>query len=171
MQTIKMSYKGLIFDVNPTSVKTEFSKSIAKKKILFKSSKSQEMCFNPVKISGSGKLIGDKAKEQAHNLMRIFKSKGSAYLFVPELPPIKAYLSELNISFNSAQNCIDYDFAFIEDSEDKDYLKDFAYTYAFEGENLYDISNRTEISVENLFEYNDYSDLFSVNEGDKVWLC
>jgi hypothetical protein len=171
MQAIKMSYKGITLDVNPTSVKIEFSKSIAKKKIIFKSTKTQEMCFNPIKISGSGKLIGDKAREQAHSLMRIFKSKGSAYLFTPELAPIKAFLSDLTVSFDSAQGCVEYSFSFTEDCESKEYMLDFGYTYALNGENLYDISNRTEVSVENLFKCNNFCDMFSVNEGDKVWLC
>lgn len=171
MKLIKMSYKGFIFDVNPSSIKAELSKSIAKKSILFKSGRAQEMCFEPAKISGSGRFTGDNARQCAHNLMRVFKSRGPAYLLAPDIPPMKAYFSDLSISYNADENCVSYSFAFIEDSEDKQFSYDFGYTYALEGENLYDISNRTDVDIERLFEYNDYPDLFSVSEGDKVWLC
>lgn len=171
MNFIKMSYKGLSFDVNPSSIKAEFTKSIAEKNILFKSGRVQEICFEPAKISGSGKLTGDNARQCAHSLMRIFKSKGSGYLFAPDISPMKAFFSELSISYNASENCVSYSFTFVEDSENKSFSFDFGYTYALEGENLYDISNRTDVAVEKLFEYNDYADLFSVSEGDRIWLC
>lgn len=171
MKLIKMSYKGFVFDVNPSSIRAEFSKNMAKKNILFKSGKAQEVCFEPAKISGSGRFAGDHARQYAHSLMRIFRSKGSAYLFAPDFEPMKAFFSDLSISYNAGENCVSYTFSFIEDSENKQFSFDFGYTYALEGENLYDISNRTDVAVEKLFEYNVYPDLFSVNEGDKVWLC
>jgi hypothetical protein len=171
MEFVKMTYKGFSFDVNPSSVKAEFSKTIAKKNIIFKSSKAQEICFENTKITASGKFTGENARQNSHTLMRIFKSKGSAYLFAPDIAPIKAYMSDLKISYNAGEQCVSYEVTFIEDCDDKSFLFDFGYTYALDGENLYDVSNRTDIAIEKLFEYNDYSDLFSVKEGDKIWLC
>ncbi|MFR5875368.1 MAG: hypothetical protein ACLUFN_02635 [Eubacterium sp.] len=171
MNTIKMNYKGFSFDVNPTSIKTELSKNIAKKSILFKSAKTQEVFFEPARISGSGRFVGTDARQKAHNLMRIFKSKGSAYLFAYDMPPMKAFFCNLSVSYSAKENCVSYTFSFVEDCNDKQFSYDFGCTYALEGENLYDISNRTDVAVERLFEYNNYSDLFSVRKGDRVWLC
>lgn len=171
MKYIKMSYKGLKFDVNPASIKADFSKKMAKSNILLKSAKVNEICFEPTIIQGEGKLIGDDARNFAHSLVRIFNSKGSDYLFCADFCPVKVYFSKLNINFESKENCINYSFEFIEDSNGKKNKFDFGFTYAFEGENLYDISNRTNVSIEKLFELNAFKDLFSVNKGDKVWLC
>lgn len=171
MKTIKMSYKGLVFSANPSSIKVQLSKSISKKSIPFSTSNAQEVCFKPSKISGEGMFTGADAREFAHKLMHVFKSEGSAYLLLPNAEPITVFFESLDISYDSSKNCVSYSFSFVEDCKSKKYSFDFGYTYALEGENLYDISNRTDVSVEKLFEYNTYKNLFSVSAGDKVRLC
>lgn len=171
MELIQMSYKGITFSVNPSSIKTQMSRRLGKKPAVFSTAKVQDMCFEPTKISGNGYLTGANARQQAHSLIRAFKSKGSAYLFAPDFPPLKAFFSNLSVSFDSKMNCVNYTFEFVEDCVDKSSEIDFGYTYAFEGENLYDISNRTNVSVETIFNSNNFEDLFSVKGGDRIWLC
>ena len=158
MQAIKMTYKGFCFDANPAYIKAEYSKNIASKSVLFKSAKQQEISFKAAKIKGNGKLI------------KVFQSKGSSFLFSHDLPPMRAYFSSLDISYNAVEECVDYSFEFIEDSDAKNPIRNFGYTFALADENLYDIANRTSVGVEKLFKCNNYPDLFSVREGDKVWL-
>lgn len=171
MQTITMNYKGFCFNANPAYIKAEYSKNIASKTVLFKSSKQQEISFKAAKIKGKGKFVGTDAGEKAHELIKVFRSKGSAFLFSPDLPPMTAYFSALDISYNAVENCVDYSFEFIEDSNAKNPVRNFGYTFALDGENLYDIANRTSVGVDKLFKCNNYPDLFSVSKGDKVWLC
>lgn len=170
MDLIKMTYKGFTFSVNPMSIKTQMQRKTAQKSILFSTSKTQDMGFEPVKITGNGYFVGESAKTMAYEFMRIFKSGGSAYLFMPSLPPIRVVFSKLNTSFSSKQNAIAYEFEFIEDSVGKSSKFDFDYTYALDNENLYDVANRTGVSVEKLFERNEFKDLFDVKGGDKIWL-
>ena len=170
MELIKMNYKGITLSVNPATIKTEMARSLAKKAALFSTSRVQDMCFEPTKISGSGYLVGANARCDAYEIIRTFKSKGSAYLFVPGFAPIRAFFSSLSIWYDSKISCVNYIFEFVEDCVEKKGGADFAYTYAAPGENLYDISNRTNVSVEDIFDSNDYKDLFSVKGGDKVWL-
>ncbi len=170
LQMIKMNYKNFSFDVNPSAVKIEFSKNISCENIIFSNSKTDEISFNPVIISGEGCFCGENAKDYAHELMRIFKSNGSDYLFVPDIDPIKAFFDKLCISYNADKNSVGYTFSFIEDCSDKKSNYDFGFTYALKGENLYDIANRTGVSIETIVENNDFEDLFSVGEGDKVCL-
>jgi hypothetical protein len=165
-----MSYKGFCFNVNPSSIKVDYSKNVAVKTSLFATSVGQEVNFEPTKIAGSGKFVGDKAREYANALTRIFQSDGSAYLFVPDGMPIKAYFKNLSISYNSEKNCVSYDFEFVEDYQGKKRKYDFGYTYAKNGENLFDVANRTDVDIQTLFESNDFADLFSLKDGDKVWL-
>lgn len=170
MQLIKMSYNGFTFTANPTSLKVNLSKNVATKTIPFGFGKSTEVCFEPAVVTGNGCFIGANARERAHELMRIFTAKGSSYLFAPSISPMRAFFTKLDISYNAGQDKIDYSFEFTQESDEKNNLFDFGYTYAKAGENLYDVANRTGFDVKELFERNDYGDLFSVCEGDKIWL-
>lgn len=170
IQLIKMNYKGFSINVNPSSIKIDYSKTIAKKTSVFSTSTTQEICFEPTIISGSGKFAGENARDYANRLARVFKTKGSAYLFVPDGMPIKAFFKSLNISYDSESNCVSYSFEFVEDYQGKSTSYDFGYTFARKGENLFDISSRTDVDIQKLFENNNFTDLFSVKEGDRVWL-
>lgn len=171
MKLIKMSYKGFTFEVNPQTISIDYSKSVSTRSFPFFTSKAQEISINPTKISASGKFVGESAREFANKFERVFKSKGSAYLFVVDSTPIKAFFTALNISFDSKENAVSYTFEFVEDYQGKQRYFDFGYTYAKDGENLYDIANRTGVSVETLYDLNNFCDLFAVEGGDKVWLC
>lgn len=170
MKLIKMRYKGFTFPVNPSSIKAELSKTISASTIPFSFSKTQEVGFSPSVISASGSFTGNTAQENARTLLRIFKDRGSAYLFIPGIEPLKAYFKNLSISFNAEKNSADYSLIFVEDNRGKKSKFDFGFTYALEGENLFDIANRTNRDFDKIFEANHFMDMFSVKEGDKVWL-
>ena len=170
MEYIRMKYKGFSFPVNPESVETEFMKKISKREPLFSHTRVEEAGYEPTVLSGSGCFTGEKASENAHALMKLFKEDGSAYLFSPEFCPLKAFFTGLKLSAAASKDCIKYSFTFVEDCAGKKSRFDFGYTYALRGENLYDVANRTGVSVDRLFAANSYEDLFSVSEGDKIWL-
>ncbi len=170
MKTIKMIYKGFEFPVNAQELETEFSKRTAALPILKRSARVREVCFNPAVISGRGILSGEKAQEQANELVRLFREEDGAYLFSPIFPPIKAFFTELKLKTAANREGIEFSFRFVEEYCAKKGGYSFGYTYAREGENLYDVANRCSVSVEELFSLNGYKDLFSVNEGDRIWL-
>lgn len=171
MQYIKMSYKGFSFDANPSSLTARYSKNVSKKRIPFSASASQEVGPSEAVISGEGSFVGAGAMKRAHELLRIYNKKGSDYLFCPHALPIKAYFSELDISYSSAENKVSYCFTFVQDSSEKASDYSFKYTIANAGENLFDVANRTGVDIEKIVASNDYEDLFSISEGDKVWLA
>lgn len=170
MNYIQMHYKGFTFPVNPAAVETSLSKRLGRRDVLFAGARIQETGEAPAVIRGRGCFIGEQASEQAQQLMKLFKEHGSAYLFAPEFYPLKAFFTELTFSTDAQNNRIDYTFTFTEDCVNKQSHFLFRYTYARAGENLFDIANRTGVATETLFAANDYEDLFSVSEGDKVWL-
>ncbi|MBQ8078036.1 MAG: LysM peptidoglycan-binding domain-containing protein [Eubacterium sp.] len=170
MNTAKMGYKGMTFDVNPATIRTDFSKKVAVKTIPFGFGKSTEICRMPVKITGSGMFCGKNAGQNAHRLMQVFEKGGSSYLFLPKLAPIKAFFTDLTMRVGADSESIEYTFSFTEDCVEKQSRYPFGYTYAKQGENLYDIANRCNITADALFSANDFMDMFSVQEGDKVWL-
>ncbi len=170
MKLIKMSYKGLVFYANPSSIKIQLSKYVSKRNIPLFTSKTQEICFQPSRITGNGVFAGNDAGKFADKLMRIFKSEGSGYLFLPNSEPVLTHFDALDISYDAEKNCVSYSFSFIEDCKGKRHSFDFGYTFALEGENMYDVANRTNVSIEKLARCNDFKDLFSLSEGDRVKL-
>ena len=169
-QIINMSYKGFVFGVNPKSVQLELSKSIETAQTPFKHTKTSEITKEPSVIKGSGVFTGEDAAQKAYELGVLFQSDGSAYLFSPVLPPLKAFFSRLKTSAASGEGSVEFEFEFTEDCTSKKRNAPFTYTYAAEGENLFDIANRTGVSVEKIAKINDFKDVFSITEGDKVWL-
>ncbi len=170
MKCINMSYKGFEFPVNISSINADFSKRVSTIPIPKGSARAQEVCFNPTVISGSGCFTGEDMSEKAHMLMSVFQSRGAAYLFSPVFSPLKMHLSELRLSADSENNCIKYSFKFIEEASVKRRRYGFGYTFALRGENLFDVANRCAVSFEDIAERNSFKDMFSVKEGDKIWL-
>lgn len=170
MNKIKMSYKGLELEVNPSSLEVSMSKSIAERQIPFRFTKANEIAFEPTVIKGKGRISAENAEKEIFRLERVFKSKGSAYLFAPNVTPMKAFFKALSMQTDSRDGSVCYTFEFVEDDSGKKSLYDFGYVLAMEGDNLFTIANRTGVKPEELFECNDYKDLFSVKSGDKVWL-
>lgn len=170
MQLIRMSFKDFTFMVNPESLKISHTKSVSSKLLPFGSSKNKEMNTNPVVISGVGYSIGENARKNIRFLTRVFNDKGSGYLYLPDSTPIKVIFSKLDVKYSGVEDKVEYEFEFLQESCGKAAVFDFGFTYALQGENLYDIANRTSKDVGELFCLNKYSDLFSVKEGDKVWL-
>lgn len=171
MKLIKMSYKGFVFYANPSSIKIQLSKHVSKRNIPFFYSKTQEICFKPAKITGNGCFTGNDAGKYADSLMRIFKSENSGYLFLPNSEPLLAYFELLDVSYDAEKNSVSYSFSFLEDCRNKKHSFNFGYTFALEGENLYDVANRTDVSIEKIVQCNDFRDLFSLEKGDRVRLC
>ena len=170
MQYIKMSYKGVVFNVNPSGIKISMKKGVSRRTVPFGTSRAQEISTMPVVISGEGTFTGSDAFERAQELMRVFDDKGSAYLFLPDAMAMKAYFNALDISYDAAKNRVDYTFAFTRDYNGRSNVYNPGFTKVKRGENLYDIANRCNVRTDNLFISNDFKDMFSVKEGDRVWL-
>lgn len=167
---IKMEYRGLSFPINPASIKTKFSKNIKSKTIPFAFCKVQEINDYPTVVTANGKFVGSSAMQFSYELMRVYKQNGSSYLLMPDSLPVKAYFKNLELSYDAKNSCVNYQVEFIEDVSSKKGKFDFGYTYALANENVYDVANRTNVDVEKIVEHNDFCDLFSLKEGDKVWL-
>lgn len=170
MQLIRMSYKDFTFMVNPNTLKLSHSKSVASRLLPIGTSRNKEVNTNPIIISGTGYFAGKNARKYIRNLSKIFNEKGSGYLFLPDSTPIRAIFKRLDICYTGASDRIEYSFEFVQEEVGKASVMDFGYTFALDGENLFDVANRTNTDIDRIFSLNEYSDLFSVNEGDKIWL-
>ncbi len=170
MDSIQMRYKGCTLDINPEKISMHLSKRINRTVVPFVKTRTQEICRNPCIISGSGILAGEDVQQQAYALLSCYRSKGADYLFSPLLPPLKMHFTALQFYADADSNRIRYSFEFTEEPSDKRLTRSNRYTLAREGENLFDVANRTGYPVEYLAEQNHFRNLFALNEGDKVWL-
>ena len=170
MKCIKMSYRGVEFPVNVKSIRASLSKKISTSHIPKGSARAQEICFNPTVISAGGSFTGKDAEKKAHMLLRAFGEEGAEYLFSPLFSPMKMFFSELELNADAENNCINYTFTFVEEVRKKRSRYDFGYTFALSGENLFEVANRCGVSFEQIAEANGSRDMFSVREGDKLWL-
>lgn len=166
----KMRYKNFVFNVNPSDIKLSFKKNIAKADVMCSNQVCSEVGENAAVISGKGCFIGDDAEKKAFELMRIYNKQGADFLFTPYSSPVLAIFSCLDLSYSSDSRRVEYSFEFTEQGKRKAQSFEFGYTYAEEGENLFDIADRAQISVDKIVELNDFCGVFSVKEGDKVWL-
>lgn len=170
MEMIKMKYKDFEFDVNPTDIRLSMSKNISKHSLPYKAQSCEEMGKNAAVVSGKGYFLGEDAMNKAYALSRVYNKKGSDYLFTPYCVPIKVFFSSLDIIYSASNSRVEYTFEFTQDKPEKKDTYDFGYTIAKDGENLFDIANRTGLEIEKIASLNDFGDLFSVKEGDRVWL-
>ncbi len=170
MKSIKMSYRGFCFEVNPKTVKVEFKRAQSTAVIPRHRARTEEICELPAVISGTGRLYGSDARAKMQGFLSAYKKGGAAYLFSPVFPPVKAYFTSLTFSVNAEEDCIEYAFSFKEAESKKRGSFDFGYTLAEDGENLFDIAYRTGVSIEKIIALNGFEDPFSVTEGEKVWL-
>lgn len=170
MQYIRISYKDFSFLVNPSSLRLHHTKSISTKPLPFGGSRAKQISTNSTIVSGEGAFVGDNARKCIRHLCRLFNEGDSGYLFLPDSTPIKAIFSKLDVKYSGCDDRVEYTFEFVQEGDSKAPIMDFGYTYARLGENLFDIANRTNTDVGDIFRLNKYEDLFSVNEGDKVWL-
>lgn len=170
MDSIKMSYRGFCFNANPKTVKAVMKKETEVTLFPFKHGRCREGAQAPITVEGSGSFFGENARAQAQALLSVFKRRGAAYLFSPVLFPIKAVFTSLEFSLDAPKNRIDYRFSFVQESSEKSGSFDFGYTLAEKGENLFDISSRTGVSIESIIDLNGFETPFSVKEGNRVWL-
>lgn len=168
--TVIMSYKGFEAEVNPSSIELVMQREAATEKTLFSHAITSQKQERPSVIRGSGIICKGDAQRKAFELSTLFKSSGSAYLFLPVIAPVRVYFTKLKITADKNDGTLKYDFEFTEDCGSKKRYNAFNYTYAKAGENLFDIANRTGVSAEKLARLNDFKNLFSVKEGDRVWL-
>lgn len=166
----KMKFKGFSFDVNPNFIEIRHKRIISEKALLNGRSRVNSGALCPAEITGRGCFYGSNAPEKLAMLEALHKMGGAGMLYLPQGSAYKVYFKELTFSFNADKNRYDYSFAFVECTSSKKPVRDFSYTLADDGENLFQIAGRCNVPVERLMALNDFATPFSVNSGDRVVL-
>ena len=166
-----MSYKNFIWRTNPYRITVISGNNVAANTVPESVDYSQEISVLPRKIIGEGTFFGDDAYKQITLLQNVLLKGGTGQLFIPNMTPIHAFFTRLEIKAQR-KNSVDYAFTFVEDTayisnENNDYVD---FTYIGENENLFHISNRTGVAVDELMKLNNFPTPFDLVEGGRVRL-
>lgn len=168
--TNKMQFKNFIFSTNPTTVKIKHNREIIKKAYTNGLSFCANVSVLPCEISGSGYFYGAGGKKSVAFLEALQKKQSSGRLYLPCGNTFNAYLKEFTVAFESDKNRYGYTFLFVENISEKRGKYDARYTVVANGENLFQIAQRSNTTVENLMALNDFKNPFAVKFGDRVVL-
>lgn len=163
-----MKYKEYEFPANPCSVKVESKREINKTPLLDKGTAVEDICTQGVVISGSGELYGNNAAEECMYLSRLFKQNGAGWLICPCAAAMPAYFTAFSYEVSATKNSACFHFEFTQAYDTAQYYADTDYTFAQEGENVFDIASRAGISVSRLMELNTFENAFAVSAGERV---
>lgn len=169
-EMIRMSYKDVEFLSNPEVINISLSANISEKPLLNSDSAVNNVSRNAVVISGSGCFWGKAALSAARELKSLQRSSSSGWLFLPDGSCYDAFFSSLTIKEEAQKDCVSYSFSFIENCNHTSAEYDFGFTYAEEGENMFDIAHRCSVKIEKLMQLNNFKTPFCINAGDRVVL-
>ena len=167
---MKLKYKNFEFPSNPSKIEILSSSNCNNKPIFDSSSAVENVSVNPIIVMGGGEFFGEGREEYCATLQNLLKSTESGWLFLPSVPPVKAYFTELKFGQGTKRNSISYSFEFTEDCTDRRPERLFKYTVAGDGENAFEIANRCNVSVNDIMRLNDLKSPFEISKGDRVVL-
>jgi hypothetical protein len=169
MNNIPMRFKSFEFAINPQKIEIKAVSDLKEISVPFERFELQEFGINPLKITGSGNFIGEYAQRDFDTLYALFISGGEGDLFISGTQPLLAVMTRLSKTFEDVQNCISYDFEFVEVPQIKTELFYEKYHTVQEGDNLWYISCLYDVAIEKLFMLNkNIANAWAVTQGDRV---
>lgn len=172
MNIAKMSYKNQFWKYNPSTVKLLSTREIVEQKIPMSGNVIQNFGRNARVVTGEGYFFGEDCFLQYDNLWGLHKEETSGLLTIPKFAVMNCYFLNLEIIGEPKENLIKYKFTFLEDMDGCESRFVPSFHIVEKGESLWNISNKYNISVEELLSRNLWlKNPFSLVVGDKVILC
>ncbi len=173
MKNVAMRFCGYDFHHNPATLKIESEGNIRELTSPCCEPKADHLGYRLRHISGEGELYGADCIAQFRELMRLHENGTSGLLTLPHMPPIEAYLKELQMLAQPKEDVLTYRFEFVEQSRCDVPKEAFEYYETIvPGESLWDIGYRYHVAIDTLVGLNpqiEYID--SLKEGERVRLC
>lgn len=167
-----MRYKEHIWNYNPEKIKILSKKEIIENKIPMADNIIQNFGRTARVITGEGSLFGNDCFSQFDELWHLYREESPGVLSVPEFVVMKAYFSDLTIIGEPTDKLITYSFLFTEVMDSEKVKSPVTVHIVSQGESLWDIANRYNVSVEDLLFLNgNIPNPFGINAGDEVKLC
>ncbi|MDE5605267.1 MAG: hypothetical protein K2I73_06780 [Eubacterium sp.] len=167
---MKMKFKDFEFPSNPLFVKTEMAQRLNESSVINGECNVFSIADRATVIKADGCFWGEDGADASLKLKILMKSRKPGWLFLPDGSCYNAYLSSLDLKEDAKKNAVSYSLSFIEKCPAKSGSYAFAFTYAEENENLFDIAFRCDKKIEDIMRLNDFANPFAVQKGDKVVL-
>ena len=151
-----MKFKNYVWPHNPSTINISVKRDLKEVFLPFKGSIIQDYGIEKRIVSGSGQFFGDDCIEQFNSLFFLFKQGGKGFLSLPGMDSFLAVFKELELVEISMPNILTYDFEFWEElSSDLTDLNLHENSYTvLDGDTLWSIASKFEISVETLLSLN-----------------
>lgn len=151
----KMSYKGYSFKTNPSVIRIKHRTRVTKSSVPFQAESTVSFGRKACEISGEGVIVGYDCEKQFAEIRRLFLSGGSGLLLLPGIEPFYAFFESLELLDEPSDSLIKYSFSFCEDTSVKHFEVQMPKSCTAEdGETLWDISYKNNITVEELLDKN-----------------
>lgn len=169
MKSVRLKYKGYTFPKNPKSIVISASKHLSENKINGYRTQTTEICKNPCIITVEGGIT-QNITEETEKLKKLQSEKDSGYLQIPYADTYDAFFEKIEFKISAKNEKIIYKATFKENQKERLDTVKITKTTVLKGENLFDISARTGISVEKLIEINNLKSPFDIEENREVTL-
>ncbi len=147
-----MSFRSYVWPCNPKTVRVERAQNTAEFKIPGGTGLVQATGAAPRRITGSGRFTGTGCTEEFGRLSEALSTGESGMLRLPATQPFPAVCVSVAEKGVPRPNCIEYEFAFLEDaSSGAESKTGKANLYVCAGgETLWDVANRYGTDVDAL---------------------
>ncbi len=169
MKSVRLKYKDYAFPKNPKSIVITSSKHLSENKINGYRTQTTEICKNPCNITVSGEIT-QNINEETEKLKKLQNEKNSGFLQIPYADTYDAFFEKIEFKISANSEKVIYNAVFRENQKEKLDTVKITKTTVLKDENLFDISARTGVSVENLIEINNLKSPFDIKENQEVIL-
>lgn len=169
MNLMTMSYKGLCWQVNPTSLNVEYEQNIRETLLPFADSRLTDLGAKKRRIFGQGYFVGKRCMEQWRRLEELFRLGGPGNLQLPGMDPFRALLTGLKLLGEEGEELVKYSFTFTEASSGELWRGQGVHRAAA-GESLWDYAGRYGWDIDRLRAANTHiRDIACLEPGEEVY--
>lgn len=173
MKLAVMRFAGEELAHNPKTLRIERRRSVNNEYLLGGGCMTGSCNENPVEISGTGELYGDDCFDRFNHLVSVYRGGKPYVLALPGFGAVRAVLSKLDLSAEPKDGVIAFSFVFTEyfDGKAARKISPESVYIAKEGESLWDIAYKNDISIEELLSLNTWiRNPWVIEKGSEVRL-
>lgn len=172
MEISPMRFKSHTWNYNPEKIKILSQKEVVESIVPLDDNITESLGRNARVVTGEGCVFGENCFEEYYSIWDVFRDNTPGVLSIPEFAVMNAYFTSLSVIGEATDNLIRYSFTFTEVMDTTREKSPKTVHIASDGESLWDIAYKYDITVEMLLELNpELKHPFDVTEGLEVSIC
>lgn len=163
--SLKMRFGDFVWPVNPEKIKTVNETQFSSTLLPFSTAFSEPTVLKPRRVTGSGSFNKETSLFYIEKLRILQKNCQAMMLVLPTAEEFECVLSSLSVYLNEDMS-VDYEFEFVEADTSKDSFVASGSTDVIGGETVYEICERTGITLQRLLALNpEIKDPYVIEQG------